>query len=234
MPFYYGFDYYYIVLVLPCVIFAFYAQYKVNSTFKIYSAFKSSRNITGAMAAQAVLNAEGIYNVRIERVSGNLTDHYDPRENVIRLSDSVYASTSVSSIGVAAHEAGHAIQYAKGFELIKLRSAIIPITNIGSMLSMPMIIIGILINFSFLTILGIVFFGFSTIFQLITLPVELDASKRALSAIESNNILSDNELVMAKKTLWAAAMTYVAALAVSFAQLLRLVLIFGNRNNRDE
>lgn len=234
MPYFYGIDYYYIVLVVPCIIFAMWAQYKVNSTFKKYSAVNSRRNMTGAQAAEAVLRAANVYNVRIERVSGHLTDHYDPRSNVIRLSDSVYSSTSVASIGVAAHEAGHAVQYARNYAPIKLRAAIIPITNIGSMLAMPLILIGLVLSFSSLITLGIVFFGFATLFQLITLPVELDASRRALVAIEHGGLLYDDEYRMAKKTLWAAAMTYVAALAVSLAQLLRLVILFGGRGNRDD
>lgn len=234
MPYFYGIDYYYIVLVVPCVIFAMWAQYKVNSTFKKYSAVNSRRNMTGAQAAEAVLRSAGVYNVRVERVSGHLTDHYDPRSNVIRLSDSVYSSTSVASIGVAAHEAGHAVQYARNYAPIKLRAAIIPITNIGSMLAMPLILIGLVLSFSSLITLGIVFFGFATLFQLITLPVELDASRRALVAIENGGLLYDDEYKMAKKTLWAAAMTYVAALAVSLAQLLRLVILFGGRGNRDD
>ena len=234
MPYLYGFDYYYIVLVLPFIFFAMWAQFKVNSTFKKYSAVRSRRNLTGAQAAESVLRAAGVYNVRVERVSGHLTDHYDPRTNVIRLSDSVYGSTSVASIGVAAHEAGHAVQYARNYAPIKLRAAIIPITNIGSSLAMPLILIGLVFSFGGLVMLGIIFFAFATLFQLITLPVELDASRRALAAIENGGLLYEDEYKMAKKTLWAAAMTYVAALAVSLAQLLRLILLFGGRGNRDD
>ena len=234
MPYFYGFDYYYIVLVLPCIFFAMWAQFKVNSTFKKYSAVRSRRGLTGSQAAEAVLRAAGVYNVRVERVACQLTDHYDPRTNVIRLSDSVYSSTSVASIGVAAHEAGHAVQYARNYAPIKLRAAIIPITNIGSTLAMPLILIGLVFSFGGLITLGIIFFAFATLFQLITLPVELDASRRALVAIENGGLLYEDEHKMAKKTLWAAAMTYVAALAVSLAQLLRLILLFGGRGNRDD
>ena len=150
MPYYYGFDYYYLVLVLPCVLLAFWAQARVNSTFQKYSRVYSRRNMTGAQAAAAVLRSGGVNNVRIERVSGHLTDHFDPRDNVIRLSDSVYSSTSVASIGVAAHEAGHAVQYAAGYVPMKLRAVIIPATNLGSMLSMPLILMGFLFNFGVL------------------------------------------------------------------------------------
>lgn len=234
MPYYYGFDYYYLVLVLPCVLLAFWAQARVNSTFQKYARVYSRRNLTGAEAAAAVLRAGGVTNVRIERVSGHLTDHFDPRSNVIRLSDSVYGSTSVASIGVAAHEAGHAVQYAVGYVPMKVRAAIIPTTNLGSTLSMPLILIGLIFNFGVLITVGIAFFGLSTLFQLVTLPVELDASHRALEAIRAGVLLYDDEYPMAKKTLWAAAMTYVAALAVSLAQLLRLILIFGGRGRRDD
>ncbi len=234
MPYYYGFDYYYLVLVLPCVLLAFWAQARVNSTFQKYSRVYSRRNMTGAQAAAAVLRSGGVNNVRIERVSGHLTDHFDPRDNVIRLSDSVYSSTSVASIGVAAHEAGHAVQYAADYVPMKLRAVIIPATNLGSMLSMPLILMGFLFNFGVLITVGIAFFGLSTLFQLVTLPVELNASNRALEAIREGGLLYDDEYPMAKKTLWAAAMTYVAALAVSLAQLLRLILIFGNRGRRND
>ena len=239
MPYYYGFDWTYLVLVLPCVILSLWASSSVNSTFQRYSKVHSRRSITGAEAAQRVLHANGVRNVRIERVSGNLTDHYDPRSNVIRLSDSVYGSTSVAAIGVACHEAGHAVQYASGYAPIKLRAAIIPITNIGSKLAMPLILIGILLSFlgnlSYtLVYLGIACFGLSLVFQLVTLPVEFNASRRAMKAIDSGNILTEEEQRGAKKTLKAAAMTYVAATATALAQLLRLVILFGgNRRRRD-
>ena len=236
--YYYGFDLTYIVLVLPCLILAMIASSNVNSTFKRYSTKYSQRRITGAQAAQRVLSANGVSGVRIERVSGNLTDHFDPRTNVIRLSDSVYDSYSVAAIGVACHEAGHAVQYARHYAPIKLRAAIIPITNIGSKLAMPLILIGILLSFGESVSYGFVYagiacFSLSLLFQLVTLPVEFNASRRAMQAIDSANILTDEEQKGARKTLTAAAMTYVAATAVALAQLLRLLLIFGGGRRRD-
>lgn len=239
MPyFFYGFDWTYLVIVLPCFLLAMLASARVNSTFKRYSTQYSRRRITGAEAAQRVLQFHGIRNVRIERVSGNLTDHYDPKANVIRLSDDVYGNSSTAAIGVACHEAGHAVQYAQQYFPIKIRSAIIPITNIGSRLAMPLILIGILFsalgNYSYtLVYLGIACFSLSLIFQLVTLPVEFNASRRALQVIRDADILTTEELKGARKTLSAAAMTYVAAVAVAAAQLLRLVLLFGGRRRSD-
>ena len=235
---YYGFDWTYLVLVLPCVLLSLWASSNVNSTFNKYSKQLSTRRITGAEAARRVLAANGVYGVRIDRVSGNLTDHFDPKTNVIRLSDSVYDNASTAAIGVAAHEAGHAVQYAQGYGPIKLRAAIIPITNIGSKLAMPLILIGLLLtfaeNFSFFFVyLGIACFGLSLVFQLVTLPVEFNASRRAMVALEEGGILTDEERKGAKKTLKAAALTYVAATATALAQLLRLILIFGGRRRRD-
>lgn len=233
--YYYGIDWTYIILVLPCLLLSLWASARVNSTFKKYSQQLSLRGISGAQAAQRVLMANGVSGVRIERVSGNLTDHYDPTSNVIRLSESVYSSTSTAAIGVACHEAGHAVQYADNYGPIKLRAAIIPVTNIGSKLAMPLILIGLVINalgnFSQAIInLGIACFALSLVFQLITLPVEFNASRRALQAIETGDLLTEEEQRGAKKTLSAAAMTYVAATAVSFVQLLRLIMLFGRRN----
>ena len=232
------FDWTYVVLVMPFVLLSLWASSSVSSTFKKYSQQHSRRGITGAQAAERVLRSNGVSGVRIEHVSGNLTDHYDPRANVIRLSDGVYSSTSTAAIGVACHEAGHAVQYAQSYGPIKLRAAIIPITNIGSKLAMPLILIGILLaafeNLSFgFVYLGIACFGLSLVFQLVTLPVEFNASKRAMAAIESGELLTEEEQRGARKTLTAAAMTYVAATAVSLAQLLRLILIFGGRRRRD-
>ena len=238
MFYYYGFDMFYVILVLPCIIFSLWASARVNSTFKKYSVQYSRRRITGAEAAQRVLHANGVHDVRIERVGGNLTDHYDPKTNVIRLSDSVYNSTSTAAIGVACHEAGHAVQYAQEYAPIKLRAAIIPITNIGSKLAMPLILIGLLLTFLeaasfFFVYAGIACFGLSLVFQLVTLPVEFNASRRAMDAIANTDILTSEEQVGARKTLSAAAMTYVAATAVALAQLLRLLIIFGRRRRRD-
>lgn len=238
MPYYYGFDWTYIILVLPCLILSLWASSSVNSTFKRYSTQYSMRGITGAQAAQQVLAHNGVHGVRIEQVSGNLTDHFDPKSNVIRLSDGVYGSTSTAAIGVACHEAGHAVQYARHYAPIKLRAAIIPITNIGSKLAMPLILLGILFSFlgnlSYtLVYLGIACFGLSLVFQLITLPVEFNASRRAIRAIREAGILTSQEMDGARKTLKAAAMTYVAATAVALAQLLRLIILFGGRKRRN-
>ena len=238
MPYYYGFDWTYVVLVLPCLILSMWASANVNSTFKKYSGQLSSRRITGAQAAQRVLMANGVQGVKIQRVSGNLTDHYDPRTNVIRLSDNVYDNTSTAAIGVACHEAGHAVQYAQSYAPIKLRAAVIPVTNLGSKLAMPLILIGLLLsylgNISYMLVYaGIACFGLSLVFQLVTLPVEFNASRRALAAISSGNLLTEEEQKGARKTLTAAALTYVAATATALAQLLRLLILFGNRNNRD-
>ena len=241
MPYYYGygFDWTYLYLVLPCIILSLWASSNVNSTFKKYSNQYSLRRLTGAEAAQRVLSANGVYGVRIERVSGNLTDHFDPKTNVIRLSDSVFNNTSTAAIGVACHEAGHAVQYAVGYAPIKLRAAIIPITNFGSKIAMPLILAGILFSAfgsmsDTLVYLGIACFGLSLVFQLVTLPVEFNASRRAMQAIESANLLTEEEQKGARKTLSAAALTYVAATAVSLAQLVRLIAIFGgNRRRRD-
>ena len=239
MPYFlYGFDWTYLVIVLPCIILATWASARVNSTFKRYSKQLSACGITGAQAAENVLRSHGIHNVRIERVSGNLTDHYDPKANVIRLSDGVYSSTSTAAIGVACHEAGHAVQYAQGYGPIKLRSAIIPITNIGSHLAMPLILLGVVFSamgyFSHTLIyIGIGCFALSLLFQLVTLPVEFNASRRAMGSIENSRMFSEEELKGARKTLSAAAMTYVAAVAVAAAQLLRLLILFGGRRRND-
>lgn len=235
MPYfgYYGIDMYYIVLVVPCLFLAFWAQGKVKSTFNRYAQVMNRRGLTGAQAAEAVLRQNGVTGVRIEWVAGKLNDHFDPRTNTIRLSNAVYSSTSVASIGVAAHEAGHAVQYAQGYFPIKLRAAIIPVTQIGSSAALPLLVLGLVLNSGMLLDIGILAFSLSTVFQLITLPVEVNASNRALAAIEQGGLLTDEEYPMAKKTLTAAAMTYVAALAVSLAQLLRVLLIFGGRNRDD-
>jgi len=236
--YYYGLDSTYLLLVLPCILLSLWASSNVKSTFQKYSRQFSRRNITGAQAAQRVLSANGVYGVRIDRVSGNLTDHYDPKTNVIRLSDSVYSSTSTAAIGVACHEAGHAVQYAQEYAPIKLRAAIIPVTNFGSRIAMPLILLGIVCTFlgsfaEILVYLGIAAFGMSLVFQLITLPVEFNASRRAMQAISDTQLLTEEEQAGARKTLRAAALTYVAATAVALAQLLRLIAIFGGRRRRD-
>ncbi len=229
------YDYWYIVLVMPAVLFSIIASIMVNSTFDKYSKIRSTRGITGAEAARRVLDANGLYNVKVERVGGKLTDHFNPRDNTIYLSQSVYDNPSAAAIGVAAHEAGHAVQHAVGYLPIKIRAAIIPATNFASGLALPLILLGLLLEasgFIALAYVGVACFGMSTIFQLVTLPTEFNASNRALSAIESSGILARDELRGAKKVLSAAAMTYVAALAVSLMQLLRLLLIVGGNSRR--
>ncbi len=233
------YDYWYIVLVMPCLILSLWASFNVKSTFKKYSKQYSSRRLTGAEAAQRVLSANGVYNVRIEQIGGDLSDHFDPKANVIRLSTDVYNSTSTAAIGVACHEAGHAVQYAQSYAPMQLRAAIIPVTNIGSMLAMPLILVGLLLE-AFIGIgsdatmmfvyLGIACFSLSLVFQLVTLPVEFNASRRAMNTIADANLLTSEEQKGARKTLTAAALTYVAATAVALAQVLRLLLIFAGRN----
>lgn len=227
-----------ILVLIPAMIFAFWAQINVSSTFEKYNKVKNRRGLTGAEAARRILDANGLHHVRIEHIPGNLNDHFDPRDNVIRLSDAVHDATSAAAIGVAAHEAGHACQHATGYGPIKLRAAIIPVTNFGSKLAMPVFFIGLLFA-SFgtggnpaadiLMMSGILLFSLVTLFQLVTLPTEFNASSRAMKALEDGGLLADDELPAARSTLSAAAMTYVAALATSLASLLRLILIFNNR-----
>ena len=235
MPYYYyGYNSTGLLPVLICALFALWASHNVNSTFKKYAKQFSRRRLTGAQAAQRVLSSNGVHGVRIERVGGSLTDHFDPKTNVIRLSDSVFDSTSTAAIGVACHEAGHAVQYAVGYTPIKLRAAIIPVTNFGTKIAWPLMLIGMLLSgmsyaFYNLVYVGIACFSLSLVFQLITLPVEFNASRRAMQAIEEGGILYEDELIGARKTLTAAAMTYVAAVATSLVQLLRLIAIYGRR-----
>ena len=228
--YFYGIDIYYIILVLPALAFSMWAQAKVSSTFNRYSRERTYSGMTGYEAARRILAANGLYHVNVERVSGNLTDHYDPKSNVIRLSDSVFGSNSVAAVGVAAHEAGHAVQYAQNYAPIKLRAAIIPITNIGSTLSMPLVLLGFIMGLQPLVNFGILLFATVALFQLVTLPVEFNASRRAVNALEMGGTMAEDEIRGVKKVLSAAAMTYVAALAVSIANLLRLILRFGGRN----
>lgn len=218
-----------ILLVIPGFIISLWAQIKVSSTFNKYSKMTTARGLSGYGAARRILDANGLSHVKIEQVRGNLTDHYDPRANVIRLSESVYHATSPAAIGVAAHEAGHAIQYAKNYSPIKTRASLIPLTNIGSMLSMPLFLIGLIFAFYPLTILGIVLYSLVALFQLVTLPVEFNASARAMSVLESSGILNETELKASKKVLTAAAMTYVAALLTSLLTLLRLLILANGR-----
>lgn len=229
--YYYGFDMSYLVLVLPAVLLALWAQMRVSSTFGRYSQVRSVRGLTGAQAARYILDRNGLQHVRIEQISGNLTDHFDPRTNVVRLSQSVYNVPSIAAVGVAAHECGHAVQYAVGYGPMKLRAAIIPATNFGSKLAFPLILIGLLMNSSSLLLAGILLFSLTAVFQLVTLPVEFNASSRALQTLDQQGLLTREELGGTKKVLSAAALTYVAALIVSLAQLLRLLLIFGRRRD---
>ncbi len=226
----YGFDIYYLVLVVPMVILSIYAQYKVKSTFAKYSKVFSSRGITGEETARTILRGNGIGNVTVHPVGGQLTDHFDPRNNSIGLSEPVYGSSSVAAIGVAAHETGHAIQHARGYFPIKLRNRILPIANIGSSAAVPLAILGFVLGFPVLVNVGIVLFGAVVLFQVVTLPVEFNASRRAIAVLESSYTLTPDEMSGAKKVLTAAALTYVAAALTSLMSLLRLILISRNRD----
>lgn len=229
MP-YFFIDYWYLVLVLPAVLFSLFAQIKVKSTFSKYS--RHACRITGRAASEAIQRAGGI-RVSVTATPGQLTDHYDPRSNVIRLSEPVCDAATVAAVGVAAHETGHALQYAEGYGPIRLRTAIVPITNFASQLSPYLVIFGIILSFDILAYIGVALFFMAVLFQLITLPVEFNASSRALKALRQQAILSEEELRGARKVLTAAAMTYVAALFVSLMSFLRLLLIVRGRGRRD-
>lgn len=220
------------VLVFIGAIISLLASMNVKSTYKRYSRVGNSRHLTSEQVAMMILKSAGIYDVQISQVAGDLTDHYSPTEKVLRLSQSVYGSSSVAAIGVAAHECGHAIQHKEGYAPLKLRSASVPIANIGSKLSWPLIFIGLILGFMNLARVGVILFTVVVFFQLITLPVEFDASRRALRVLKDGLILEDDELSGAKKVLSAAALTYVAALFVSIMQLLRLILLTQGRGRR--
>lgn len=222
-------DYYYIVLVVPAIILSLIAQAKVKSTYQKMSKIQNAKHLTGAMAAHNVLKHYGISDVRIEQVSGNLTDHYDPKANVIRLSPSVYAGSSIAAVGIACHEAGHAAQHAESYAPISIRNAILPLANFGSSAGIMLAIVGYFLGFGLLVNIGIILFSCVVAFQLVTLPVEFNASSRAMKVIDETGMLYDDEQAKAKKVLTAAAMTYVAALLVSIASLLRLILRFDSR-----
>ena len=222
------YDLYYI-LILPALFVALWAQMKVSSTYKKYNKVPTMAKLTGAQVARSILDANGLYNVRIEHTNGSLTDHYDPRNQVIRLSGAVYSASTISAIGIAAHETGHAIQYAQGYTPIKLRSAIIPVTQIGSYAAIPLVLLGSILAVPGLAVAGVALFATVVVFQLITLPVELDASKRAIATISGGQYLTLEETEGAKKVLDAAAFTYVAALFTAIVNLLRLVLIVSSR-----
>lgn len=229
-------DWTYVVLVLPAVLLSLWASSNVNSTYARYSKQLNSRGMTGAEAARRLLDANGLRNVPVEMTEGELTDHYDPKANVIRLSAGVYGGRSTAAVGVACHEAGHAIQHSVNYAPIKIREAIVPITNLGAKLSMPLIILGLLLGsmsqlFIYLAYAGVALYGLCAIFQLVTLPTEFNASSRALASIEGMGLLQGEELDGAKKVLRAAALTYVAALAVTLMQLLRFALIVSSRRD---
>lgn len=227
-------DKWYIILVVPALILTGLAQWKVKSTYAKWREYPNSRGMTGAQVAQYMMDQNGIDDVSIQEISGELSDHYDPSSKVVNLSHEVYAGTSIASIGIACHEVGHVIQHHTDYAPIKLRMAIIPLTNLGSTLAMPLILLGIFINISGLAWLGILCFSLSTLFQLVTLPVEFDASHRALRTIDSCGLFQGSDYRGAKSVLVAAALTYVAALFVSLMQLLRLVLIVSSRTSRDD
>lgn len=234
---YYGLDYMLYLLFIAVAIYSVYAQFKVNATFKRFSNVPNAKGYTGADVARLLLEQEGIHDVQVEPIRGSLTDHYDPSSKVLRLSETVYGSTSVAALGVAAHETGHAVQHHTGYVPLSLRTSIFPAVSLGSKLAMPLIIIGILFYyFSYNMIIaqiGVIMFSLVVIFQLVTLPVEFNASSRALAMLRNNNFLTQEEMKPAKKVLWAAAMTYVAAAATSIIQLLRLILMVSGGRRRD-
>lgn len=237
MP-YYGYGYYFdptYILVLIGLVISLIASGKVKGTYAKYSKVRSRSGMTGAQAADRILKSAGLYEVRIEHIAGSLTDHYDPRTKVLRLSDSVYGSASVAAIGVAAHECGHAMQHNEEYGPLRFRSALVPVANLGSRISWPLILVGIIFGGlgSPLVQIGILMFTLAVLFQLVTLPVEFNASNRAVKLLDSQGILASDEVSGTRKVLSAAALTYVAAAATSILQLLRLVILFGGRNRRD-
>lgn len=234
MPYYYSwFDPTYILVLIGAAI-CMIASARVNSTFNKYSKYRSMSGMTGAQAAERILQSAGIYDVTVQHVSGRLTDHYDPRNKTLNLSDSVYASASVAAVGVAAHECGHAIQHQKNYAPLTIRGALVPVANFGSALAWPLIIIGLVFGAgSFLVNLGIIFFSAAVLFQLVTLPVEFNASACAVRILNDTGILGQEELGYTKKVLGAAALTYVASAAAAILQLLRLIILFGGKDDRD-
>jgi len=230
MPFlFFPFDPLYLYLVLPALVFSLWAQFRVKRSFDVYSKKLTTKGTTGAEAAQEILRRAGVTDVKIERVNGSLTDHYDPRTNVIRLSDTVHDASTVAAVGVAAHEAGHAIQYSAKYVPIKIRTAILPVTSFGSRLAIPLVLIGFVFDMMGLINIGIILFGAVVVFQLVTLPVEFNASRRAMKALGDTGLLTADELPGSRKVLSAAALTYVGALAVSLAQFLRFVMLARRR-----
>ena len=233
MPFFYYYDPTYILVLIGAVL-SLWASATVKSTYNKYSRVYSYSGVTGAQAAAQILRQAGIYDVRIEHVSGNLTDHYDPKARVLRLSDSVYGSNSVAAIGVAAHECGHAIQDQEDYVPLRFRSAFVPVANLGTQVAFPILLLGVFLGSShFLIQVGLLCFFFGVLFQLITLPVEFNASGRAVRILRETGMMSDDELSKTKKVLSAAAMTYVAAAAASILSMLRLIILFGGNRRRD-
>ena len=231
MP-YYWFDYTYLLLI-PALLFGLYAQFKVNSTYSKYQKVNNSRGWTAAEVARKILDDNGLYDVNIAHIAGNLTDNYNPKTNTVSLSDSVYSSTSVAAIGVAAHECGHAVQHAEQYTPIKIRSALVPVTNFGSSFGVIILAIGLIFSSYNIAMIGVLLYSLMAVFQAVTLPVEFNASSRAIRILEGNGMLGESEITGAKKVLRAAAMTYVASLASSILQLLRLVILAGG-NRRDD
>ena len=229
MP-YYWFDYTYLLLI-PALLFGLYAQFKVNSTYSKYQKVNKSRGWTAAEVARKILDDNGLYDVNIAHIAGNLTDNYNPKTNTVSLSDSVYSSTSVAAIGVAAHECGHAVQHAEQYTPIKIRSALVPVTNFGSSFGVIILAIGLIFSSYNIAMIGVLLYSLMAVFQAVTLPVEFNASSRALTTLREQNMLEDDELKMSKKVLSAAAMTYVAALVSSISTIFRLLLIV-NRGTR--
>lgn len=225
-------DYWYIILVIPAMILAAWAQYKVKSTFKKYNNILNSRGVTGAYAAQSILRFYGISDVSIQPVGGTLTDNFNPKTKIISLSQDVYSGNSIAAVGVACHEAGHAAQHAENYMPVKVRNAIVPVTNIGSTLGLPIAIIGVFLGLTPLVKIGLLMYGMIFLFQLITLPVEFNASRRALKVIEETGLLYNDEVSGARKVLSAAAMTYVASMIVALANLLRFVIRFSGNKKR--
>lgn len=238
---FYGFDSTYILVLIGAVL-CMLASSRVNSTYSKYSRIRSRSGMTGAQAAARILSMSGIHDVQIQHISGSLTDHYDPRNKVLRLSDSVYDSASVAAVGVAAHECGHAVQHHKGYFPLKFRSALVPAANLGSKLGIPLVILGLVLGIGFelpgggyfsLATIGVWVFSLAVLFQIVTLPVEFNASGRALKMLGSYGIMGDDEVDDCKRVLGAAALTYVAAAASSILQLLRLILLSGRRSRDD-
>lgn len=228
-PFFYDWTY---ILLIPALILSMWAQFRVSSTFNRFSKVRASSGMTATQMAEQLLHAEGVYDVSVERTRGNLTDHYDPKNMVLRLSDSTANSTSVAALGVAAHEAGHVLQHRDGYAPLMLRTAAVPVVNIGSNLSWPLFLVGIIVSWEPLVYAGIALFALAVLFAIITLPVEFNASKRALAALEANGYLQPGEEMRgAKKVLSAAAMTYVASAFMAIMQLLRLLAIAGARRD---